>query len=117
MPMVELTDERVIESLNQIYTFRRPEEVGEFLREHPFLIPLLVEAHGKITHYFGGTSKVVLEVITDPEVRGLVEMFGYIVTPLTPEEAGNRLQHFDRGWFLSQLPRAKGLLNFDVEFQ
>jgi hypothetical protein len=78
---------------------------------------MLIEAHGKISECFGPSPEIVLEVITDPEVHGLVEMFGYIMPPLTPEEAGQRLRQFDREWFLLQLLHTKGLLNFDVEFR
>jgi hypothetical protein len=91
--------------------------VSQFLEARPFLVPLLVEAHGRVRHYFGPQPQVVLEIVSDPEVHGLVKMFGYIVTTLTPEEAGKRLQQFDRGWFLQQVPCTEGLLNFDVEFQ
>ena len=111
------TIEPVFRSLDQLYTLRRPLEVAEFLDAHPFLGPLLLEAYGKIMQYFESFPDVLLEVVTDPEAQGLVKMFGYIVTSLTPEEAGRRLRQFDREWFLSQIPRAEGLLNFDVEFQ
>ncbi len=109
--------ERQVEWVKQLYALRRTEEASCFLHAHPFLVPLLIEAHGKIAECFGPSPEIVLEVITDPEVYGLVEMFGYIMTLLTPEEAGKRLQQFDREWFLLQLPRTKGLLNFDVEFR
>jgi hypothetical protein len=108
--------EPALQSLKQLYIFRRPEGVFGFLRTHPFLVPLLLEAHGKIVQYFE-PSRVVLEVVSDPEVQRLVKMFGYIVTTLTPEEAGEKLRQFDRGWFLLQVPRTGGLLNFDVEFR
>lgn len=88
----------------------------QFLEANPFLVPLLVEAYSKIENYFGPCPPVFLEVVSDPEVQGLVELFGYIVTRLTPEEAGKQLQRFDWDWFLNQFPRVKGLLNFDVEF-
>jgi len=110
------TIEAALRSLGQLYTFRRPKEVSQFLDTHPLLVPLLVEAHGKIVQHFGPSPEVALEVVTDPEVQGLVELFGYIVTRLTPEEAGKQLRRFDQDWFLNQLPHAKGLLNFDVEF-
>ena len=103
--------------VEQLYAFRRAKDVSCFLQAHPFLVPLLIEAHGQIAESFGQSPEVVLEVVTDPEVHELVEMFGYIVTPLTPEEAGKRLQQFDRKWFLRQIARTKGLLNFDVEFR
>ncbi len=110
------TRESEIRSLERLYTFRRRAEVSQFLERHSFLAPLLLEAYSKFGNYFGPYPQVFLEVVRDPEVHGLVELFGYVVTKLTPEEAGKRLQRFDRDWFLHQLPQAKGLLNFDVEF-
>jgi len=103
-------------SLERLYTFRRRAEVSRFLEKYPFLVPLLLEAYSEFGNYFGPYPQVFLEVVSDPEVQGLVELFGYIVTRLSPEEAGKRLQRFDRDWFLNQLPHVKGLLNFDVEF-
>jgi hypothetical protein len=69
-----------IHSLEKLYTFRRPSEVSEYIDAHPFLAPLLVEAYAKIGEYFGPQPEVVLEVVNDPEVQGLVEMFGFQVT-------------------------------------
>jgi hypothetical protein len=110
------TRESEIRSLERLYTFRRHAEVSQFLERHSFLAPLLLEAYSKFGSYFGPYPQVFLEVVRDPEVHGLVELFGYVMTGLTPEEAGKRLRRFDRDWFLHQLPHAKGLLNFDVEF-
>jgi len=104
------------QSLERLYTFRNGVEVSWFIERHPFLIPVLLEAYSNIKNYFGLYPQVFLEVVNDLEVQGLVELFGYIVTRLSPEEAGKRLQRFDQGWFLNQLPHVKGLLNFDVEF-
>jgi hypothetical protein len=103
-------------SLEQLYTFRNGVEVSRFIERHPFLVPVLVEAYSKIESCFGLYPQVFLEVVNDPEVQGLVELFGYIVTRLSPEETGKRLRKFDQDWFLNQLPHVKGLLNFDVEF-
>jgi len=83
--------EPVFRPLDQLYTFQRPLEVAEFLDAHPFLGPLLLGAYGQIAQYFESFPDVLLEVVTDPEAQGLVRMFGYIVTSLTPEEAGRRL--------------------------
>ena len=103
--------------LASAYFFRRPDEVWRFLGSNPPLSPLLAEAYAKIEEHFGSRPEVVLEVVRDPEARGLVQMFAYIVTALTPEDASNRLQRFDREWFLREVSRAKGLLNFDLEFR
>ena len=106
-----------IQPLDQLYIFRKPSAVSEFLEIYPFLGPLLREAHSQIWEYFGPYPNVTLEVVADPEVHGLVKIFGYIVTQLAPAEAGKRLQQFDRKWFLPRISRTKGLLNFDVEFR
>jgi len=102
--------------LERLYTFRRRAEVSRFIERHTFLVPILLKAYSKIESYFGLYPQVFLEVVSDPEVQGLVELFGYVVTRLTPEEAGKQLRRFDQDWFLNQLPHVKGLLNFDVEF-
>jgi len=106
-----------VSCIKQIYDLRRPPEVTDFLQAHSFLVPLLLEAREKITQYFGESSQVLLELISDPEVQGSVELFGYIVTNLSSEDAGNRLRQFDQEWFLVQVSRTKGLLNFDIDFQ
>jgi len=110
------TYEFEIQLLERLYSFRKGVEVSRFIERHPFLVPVLVEAYSKIENYFGFYPQIFLEVVNDPEVQGLVEVFGYIVTKLTPEEAGKQLQRFDQDWFLNQLPRVKGIVNFDVEF-
>lgn len=97
--------------------FRRPEEVPRFLESNPSLSPLLAEAHEKIEENFESRPEVVLEVVRDPEIRGPIQMFAYVVTGLTPKEASRRLQRFDREWFLREVPRAKGVLNCDLEFR
>lgn len=105
-----------IRLLERLYTFRKRVGVARFIERHPFLVPVLLEAYSNIENYFGLYPQVFLEVVSDPEVQGLVELFGYIATRLTPEEVGKQLQRFDQDWFLNQLPHVKGLLNFDVEF-
>ena len=105
-----------INSLEKLFSFRNVTAIIRFLDKHPFLIDLLQEAYTAIEQSFGPGPQIELEIVADPEVPGLVEMFGYIITGLTPDEAGERLQQFDRKWFLKQLPRVKGLLNFDMEF-
>jgi hypothetical protein len=110
------TFESEIRSLERLYTFRRRAEVSWFLEKYPFLVPLLLEAYSEFGSHFGPYPQVFLEIVSDPEVQGLVELFGYVVTRLTAEEAGKRLRRFDQDWFLNQLPQVKGLLNFDVEF-
>lgn len=111
---LELSDR--IRALEKFFNFRNVKAVISFLSEHPFLIAFLREAYTAIEQSFGRDPQIEIEIVADPEVPGLVQMFGYIVSSLGPEEAGERLQRFDRSWFLKQLPRVKGLTNFDLEF-
>jgi len=104
------------QSLEQLYTFRRPLEVSQFLDTHPFLVPLLVEAHGKIEQYFGPSPDVVLEVVTDPEAIDDRELFAFIRTSFLPDEALGRLDRFDDEWWLDAMDKTLGALCIDVEF-
>jgi hypothetical protein len=54
-----------IESLENLYNFRQKTQVLEFLEKHPFLIPLLLEAHPHIRQHFPD-SPLFLEYVPDP---------------------------------------------------
>ena len=102
-------------NIEQLYIFRRPDEVTAFLATHPFLAPLLLEAHGKIVEYFG-PSEIILEVITDPEAIDDHELFALIRVNLSADEALVRLDRLDAGWWLDVSRRGKGKFNIHVEF-
>jgi hypothetical protein len=110
------TFEFEILSLEQLYTFRGRLEVQRFLEEYPVLAPLLLEAYGKIGSYFGPYPEVALEVVTDPEAADDRQLFAFIGTCLSPDEALDRLEQFDKSWWLSALDRAEGNLCIHVEF-
>jgi hypothetical protein len=105
-----------LQALDQFYTFRRAEEVSGFLQAHPFLVPLLLEAHGKIAKYFGPSPEVVLEVIIDPEAEDDRELFALVRVDLSPDEAVRRLERFDQEWWLDASSQGCCLLNIDVEY-
>jgi len=105
-----------ISSVEQLYIFRRRDEVISFLWAHPFLVPLLLEAHGKIAEHFGPSPEIVLEVVTDPEVENDRELFALVQTCLSPNEALYRLDRLDQEWWLEASLQARCLLNIDVEF-
>jgi hypothetical protein len=104
------------EALEKFYNFRRPVEVKGFLAAHPFLVPLLVEAYGKIAAYFEPQPEVVLEVVTDPEADDDRRLFVFIQTSLLPEEALDRLDRLDDDWWLDAGDRGEGKLCLHVEF-
>lgn len=101
--------------VEQLYIFRRRNEVISFLWAHLFLVPLLLEAHGKIAECFGPAPEVVLEVVTDPEVENDRELFALVRTNLSPSEALYRLDRLDQEWWLEASLQARCLLNIDVE--
>lgn len=103
--------------IKQLYASRRPEEVSWFLQAHSFLLPLLMEAHGKIAAYFGSCPDVVLEVIADPETENDRELFAFILTSLPPDEALGKLDQFDKEWWIDEADRAEGKLCIHVELQ
>jgi len=105
-----------IRLLEKLYIFREPKEVSRFLEDNPFLILLLLEAYGQIERYFGPYPQVFLEVVTDPEAPDDRELFALIHTSLTPDEALDGLDRFDRDWWLDASHTAQGKLCIDVEF-
>jgi hypothetical protein len=55
-----------IESLEKLYSLRGKSEILQFLEKHDFLMPVLLEAPDKISHYFPG-NKLCLIVERDSE--------------------------------------------------
>lgn len=105
-----------IKRIKRIYNIRHEVETIRFLRKHPALIDLLLEAPAQIERYFGSSSLLTLELATDPEDPDSTELFVNVSVPLPVDDAIVRLDRFDEGWFLEQLERTGGRLNFNLEF-
>ena len=88
-----------IEALEQMYAFRGRSEILQFLTQHPFLVPVLLEAPVKIRHYLAG-SQLFLEVIPDPEIPDWVHLVLSILTKLDPNDAVDRLNQLEWNWGL-----------------
>lgn len=108
--------DREVQMLEELYVFRRRMEVLRFLDVHPFLVPLLLEAYAKIGRYFEPYHEVFLEVISDPEATNDRQLFAFIGTRLSPDQALDSLERFDEEWWLDVLDQAQGKLCIDVEF-
>ncbi|PKO20971.1 MAG: hypothetical protein CVU38_17310 [Chloroflexi bacterium HGW-Chloroflexi-1] len=111
--------EAKLHQLLEFYAVENADEVRRFLRVYPDAPDVLLEARPYIEKIFGPTTQVVLEVTFDPDSeshRDSVELFGNIQTSLSVEEALERLNQFDSEWFLAQLARAGGRLNFNLAF-
>ena len=107
---------RELTLLNRIYTFRKPPEVSDFLSDNVYLVPLLVEAYGKIREYFP-SAKLILEVVADPEADKEKELVIFIRTNLPPDEALDRLELLDRNWWLDASLDSGEKLCIHVEFE
>lgn len=105
-----------LESIAEFYDVADPPAVEGFLRTHPVVAEVLLEARGYLSSIFGPAPQTCLELVTDPEDDGEPELFAYIRTALGVEEALARLRQFDEEWFLDHVHRVAGQLEFSVEF-
>lgn len=113
---IAITREAQLHQLEEIYSLRQPAAVRRFLRTHSQLVEVLLDAYVYLQRHFGPDPQVVLEVVGDPEVDDWDELFAYVLTSLSVDEALAQLDRFDEEWFLDQLDRIDGQLNFDLEF-
>lgn len=106
----------MIPLLERFYTFRERSNVLGFLDRYPFLVPLLLEAYGKIGEYFP-CSRIFLEVVTDPDAVGDSQLLVFIATDFDPDEADDKFERFDEDWWLDALDLTQGMLCINLEFQ
>ncbi|MCI0488466.1 MAG: hypothetical protein L0229_17905 [Blastocatellia bacterium] len=110
-----LLEDRALETIERLFRLRNEAQVGMFINESPFLIPILLKASGKLASYFP-LSQLILEVAPDPDEEGESELVLYITTELPPQEAHARLKQFDYDWWLGVVKTARGRLCITLEF-
>ena len=98
------------------YWFRDPPRVQQYLHSHPQLEEVLIDAWPHLRRHFGPDVQVFLEVVSDPEIETWDQLIAHVRTAHQPEEALYRLDQFDDEWFLDQLSRVSGQMNFNLEF-
>jgi hypothetical protein len=104
-----------LRQLGEFYFFRNVVAVRRFLRAHPQLTRVLLEARAYLQKHFPD-SQVVLEVVRDPEAEDWNQLFAYILTRLPVNEAQAQLDKLDEEWFLDQPEQVDNLFNFNLEF-
>lgn len=100
----------VMSELRQEYEIADEAEILAFLERHPEVVPLLLETRDAIRRYFGEDA-VRLTMSFDyewPEEEP--KLIAYILAPLGPHEALERLHQFDDDWWLKQTSETKALL-------
>ncbi len=95
------------------YTIENKAEVGQFLSENSYLIPLLGLLYSPIQTFFPDTA-LSLEVISDPEIPGQIQLLVSILTELEIKEALKQLRNFDQNWWLKNSPLAQDKLIIDL---
>lgn len=106
-----------LEPVERLYLFRGRSEIEKFLINYPFLVSFLQEAYGQIKTYFGESAQLILEVITDPEIAGAQELTIFIRTNLSSDEALQKLEQLDEGWWLDTAIDIREKLCIDIEFE
>jgi hypothetical protein len=104
-----------IDQIEALYTTNDTLHIRTFIRDHPVLADLLIEAYDQLAQIFGPVPQIMLSIDGDPS-RENSELFGSILTPLDVSEGLNGLDKFDQSWFLDQIGRTEGKLNFNVTF-
>lgn len=95
------------------YIINNKAEVGRFLGQNTFLIPLLGLLYSPIQSFFPDTP-LSLEVIRDPEIPDQIQLLVNILTHLEIKEALKQLRNFDLTWWLKNAPLAQGKLIIDL---
>jgi hypothetical protein len=90
--------------------------VRHFLEAHPYLPPLLDEAHPYIARCFPNAS-LTLRVEGDPETGPLADQLVVRIGITSgPEAALAHLKRFDSEWWLDKVAQAQGKLVINLEF-
>lgn len=87
--------------------------VAAFLRDRPFLLPLLAELRREVDAHFGPWTPVLLDLRTDPE-EGDTALFARIDSGLPIEDAMARHERVVRMWWLESLARSDAPMHIDV---
>lgn len=92
--------------------------VDAFLRKHPFLVSVLIDAVPQIERVFGAIKHLKLELTHDPEtVDDEGRLFIRIPTRLSWQEALGKLDSLDDSWWLEASRATDGRLCIDVDFR
>jgi len=97
------TDLNLIMSLLKcMYAIKNAGEVRCILDEHNYLTSLLDDAYENIRKEFP-YEEISLEIYSDPAYPTEKEVLISILTPMSPDEAINRLDRVDDGWWINNL--------------
>lgn len=102
-----------VKKLENIYIFKNPKDIKDFLLTNDYLIEILFEAPQYIYRTFG-KFPVYLELHHDPE-EDWDELFIVIKTNYPPDKAVELEEKLFEEWFEKVLSKANVKLNFSEE--
>jgi len=109
-------DEKDFEYLNAVYQTDQPFVVKDYLKKHPFVMRLLIDAYPRLRLHFGPQAAVVLQLVEEPEAAKSNELFAVVRTSMPVEQAMSAQEAFDVAWWFDAARQAKGRLNFTTEY-
>lgn len=92
------------------YKVERESEVVEFLQRNSDIIGIVGQTYTKVHDFFEDINEIFLEVSIDPEDRSK-SLIATIVTNLDLNTAFERLEEFDRKWFVTDNMQSEILFN------
>lgn len=109
-------DRTEIEQIEKLYTLRERSDVLKFLDNHPFLVPILLQAPDKIRDYFPDNS-LILDMAIDPESSSPDDdkLVLLIATDIDADESVDRLWELDNAWWLNAARRSQHKMFIDWE--
>ena len=102
--------------IDDLFRFENYSAVADFLRIHPYLFGLLLEAYVEIEDVFPVVDQLILRVVSDPESEDDERLFLFIQAPIDPETAYGALQQLDKIWWIDAAARSHCQLTIDIEY-
>lgn len=105
-----------IDLLDEVYDFVGYHSVTQYLKTHEYLIDLLLEAIPRISEIFPSGIHRTLAVAVDPE-EDHDELRLTLHGGYEPEYLAHCLNEVDETWWVDAVPRARGELVVDIDYE
>jgi len=114
--MTTRTRTSTIGEVRERYQIDEPQAVARYLRRHPGLAPLVVEARQRIAAVFGAETPVALSIIADPEIEHFSQLWALILVAPNTAGVSEKLEALDRTWWLAAQRGFTDVFAVDTEF-
>ena len=91
-------------------------DIERFLSVNPHVRAALTDGARMVPLFFGPDASLSLRIEHQIEDDGEAELVAFIQTPFGVDESLVRLDRFDAGWWLDELPKVKGQLTFTLRY-